>query len=105
MILLFILTETKHSPLAEHFKCPVKFERLGCYKDGKQKNKADRPLGAYLLTDRDRGHAVSSGRAIDWHSFDTYLPEFACRCATKTAKKGWNTFGVQYYGEIFCRIR
>ncbi|CAB4023145.1 Hypothetical predicted protein [Paramuricea clavata] len=60
-----------------------------------------RPLNEYILTDRDSTHPVSSGRSIDWNNFDTYLPDLACRCAMKTVEKGWNTFGVQYYGECW----
>ncbi|XP_028411153.1 uncharacterized protein LOC114533760 [Dendronephthya gigantea] len=81
----------------EPFKCPVKFERLGCYRD-----RGDvPPLRHYILTDRQRGLKVSSGRDIDWYHYDTYLPEFACRCAMKTVERGWNTFGLQYYGECW----
>ncbi|XP_028403466.1 uncharacterized protein LOC114526148 [Dendronephthya gigantea] len=83
------------------YQCPVKFERLGCYRDRKQKNTNDRPLSDYLLTDRDKRHSVSSGRDIDWYNYDTYLPELACRCAMKTVEEGWDTFGLQYYGECW----
>lgn len=84
------------------FQCPVKFERLGCYRDKRaNNNNVNRPLNEYLLTDRQHGISASSGRSIDWYHFDTYLPEFACRCAQKTVEKGYNTFGVQYYGKTF----
>ncbi len=82
-------------PIFSNFSesCPVKFERVGCYRD------RGRPLSSYILTDRDKRHRASSGRDIDWNHYDTYLPDFACRCAMKTVEYGWNTFGVQYYGK------
>ena len=76
----------------------MKFERLGCYKDKHVRQVENRPLNQYILTDRDPRHRVSSGRSIDWGNYDLYLPEFACRCAMKSLENGWDTFGVQYYG-------
>lgn len=79
----------------EPYICPVKFERMGCYKD------AHRPLNDYILTDRDYNHPAFSGQFIDWNNFETYLPDLSCRCAQKAATKGYNTFGIQYYGECW----
>ncbi|CAB4032175.1 Hypothetical predicted protein, partial [Paramuricea clavata] len=87
--------DNHHNFVYEIQICPVKFERLGCYKD--RHHPLMRPLNEYILTDRDRRHPAFSGRVIDWQNFDTYLPDLACRCAMKTVEKGWNTFGVQYY--------
>ncbi|XP_028403372.1 uncharacterized protein LOC114526070 [Dendronephthya gigantea] len=80
----------------QYFNCPVKFERVGCYKDN-----GKRPLTDEILTDRQKNLAISSGKTEDWKHFYAYLPDFACRCATKTVDKGWDTFGVQYYGECW----
>ena len=77
------------------FDCPVKFERMGCYKD------STRPLSDYILTDRDIYHPKFSGISIDWLNYDTHLPDFSCRCAQKAVEEGFNTFGIQYYGRNF----
>ena len=55
-------------------------------------------LPDYIMTDREEGLAVSSGRRIDWQNWDVYMPEFACRCAKKAKENGLHIFGVQYYG-------
>ncbi|XP_068751834.1 uncharacterized protein [Montipora capricornis] len=78
--------------------CDHGFEMIGCFKD----NRRDpRPLPDYIMTDRDRSLAIYSGQSIDWRSWDSYMPEFACRCAEKAKEKGHNTFGVQFYGECW----
>ena len=92
----FCVGDNNHNFIYEIHYCPVKFERLGCYKDHNT-----RPLNSYILTDRDKSIGIFSGKEVDWYHFDTYLPEFACRCAMKTVEKGWNTFGLQYYGECW----
>ena len=76
--------------------CPLDFERIGCFRDNK---KDPRPLPEYIITDRERGLNVSSGRSIDWRNWDVYMPDFVCRCAKKANEKGHSTFGVQFYGE------
>ncbi|XP_028514921.1 uncharacterized protein LOC110239313 isoform X2 [Exaiptasia diaphana] len=79
--------------------CDIPLETVGCYKDSHTKN--SRPLPLYPLTDRDNTIKTFSGRSIDWRNWDTYMPEFACRCAHKAKEMGKTTFGVQYYGECW----
>ena len=69
------------------------FEPIGCYKD------TSRPLDDYILTDRDSSLPIYSGIPVDWKNFGTYIPDFACRCAQKAAEKGYDTFGLQFYGK------
>ncbi|XP_068751837.1 uncharacterized protein [Montipora capricornis] len=78
--------------------CDHGFERIGCFKDNRQD---PRPLPDYIMTDRDRSLAIYSGQSIDWRNWDSYMPEFACRCAEIAKEKGHNTFGVQFYGECW----
>jgi hypothetical protein len=40
------------------------------------------------------------GQSIDWWNYDVFLPMFACECAKKTVEKGYNTFGLEYYGTL-----
>ncbi|EDO40033.1 predicted protein [Nematostella vectensis] len=79
--------------------CDLKFEKVGCFADN---HKVARPLPVYIMTDRDKSRTdISSGHSIDWAHWDTYIPELACRCAHITKAKGWNTFGLQFYGECW----
>ena len=75
--------------------CSLEFEKIGCFRDV---NRKLRMLPDYIMTDREEGLAVSSGRRIDWQNWDVYMPEFACRCAKKAKENGLHIFGVQYYG-------
>ena len=77
-------------------ECDINFERIGCYQDSYQ---IHRPLPDYILTDREKGLKVYSGRWVEWKNWDQYLPNVACRCAKKAKEKGYNTFGLQYYGK------
>eukprot|EP00795_Rhopilema_esculentum_P016916 gene16916-8404_t len=76
----------------------VMFERIGCFKD---KGKHPRPLPDLILTDRDPSSSKYSGQTINWKKWDTYLPDFVCRCAKATAKEERNIFGLQFYGECW----
>ena len=71
------------------------FEPIGCYKD------TSRPLDDYILTDRDSSLSIYSGIPVDWKNFGIYITDFACRCAQKAAEKGYDTFGLQFYGKYF----
>ena len=77
----------------DHSGCPVTFERIGCYRD------FSRALFDYILTDMDSSLSIYSGMPVDWENFGTYIPDFACRCAQKAAEKGYDTFGLQFYGK------
>ena len=54
----------------------------------------------YILTDRDSSLAIYSGINIDWGNFDSYLRDFACRCAQKAEEKEYSTFGLNNYGKV-----
>ena len=74
--------------------CDLDIERIGCFKDRKE----PRLLPEYIMTDREKKLAIYSGQSIDWRNWDVYLPGFVCRCAKAAKERGYNTFGVQYYG-------
>ena len=79
--------------------CDVEYDRLGCYYDRHQN---PRPLPKYILTERQKNLAISTGGEIDWRHYDVYLPRFTCKCAKKALEKGYSTFGIQYYGKFVC---
>ncbi|KXJ24916.1 coadhesin [Exaiptasia diaphana] len=76
--------------------CP-KLEKIGCFVDTLK----PRPLPELLINDRDPTHPAYSGRMIDWYNFDHYLKDFVCRCADKTKARGYEYFGLQFYGECW----
>ncbi|CAB3989558.1 Hypothetical predicted protein [Paramuricea clavata] len=76
------------------FTCDVHFEKIGCYKDYEQDNE-------HVLSARVPGASNYVGQPIDWWNYDVFLPMFACECAKKTVENGYNTFGLQYYGECW----
>ncbi|XP_020906502.1 uncharacterized protein LOC110244635 isoform X2 [Exaiptasia diaphana] len=78
--------------------CDVKFEAVGCYHDDLV---IPRPLPDLILTERDSTSAVFNGKRIDWQNWDTYVPEFICRCAKQTKEYNYDIFGVQFYGECW----
>ncbi|XP_032237022.1 uncharacterized protein LOC5511759 [Nematostella vectensis] len=80
--------------------CDLEFEKVGCFADNH--HKGAQPLPDYIMSDRDKSRTdIFSGHLIDWEHWDTYLPDLACRCAHITKEKGWNTFGLQFYGECW----
>ena len=76
--------------------CTAKFSRVGCYRDSLID---PRPLPELLMTDRDVTSHAYSGKKIDWKNWNEYLPDLVCRCAKKTRDKGYNVFGLQFYGK------
>lgn len=82
--------------------CPVKFARVGCYRDSLIN---PRPIPELLMTDRDPTSHAYSGKPVDWKNWNEYLHDLVCRCAKKTRDKGYNVFGLQFYGKyIFCYL-
>ena len=62
--------------------CPVKFAKIGCFKDRGSYNAPSgptRPLNTLLLTDRDPSSPVFSGSTIRWRDWGRYVPDLACR--------------------------
>jgi hypothetical protein len=47
---------------------------------------------------------VFNGRRIDWQNWDTYVPEFICRCAKQAKEFQRQVFGLQFYGECLKKI-
>ncbi|KAL9985033.1 hypothetical protein ACROYT_G007389 [Oculina patagonica] len=78
--------------------CSVKFARVGCYRDSLIN---PRPIPELLMTDRDPTSHAYSGKPVDWKNWNEYLPDLVCRCAKKTRDKGYNVFGLQFYGECW----
>ncbi len=69
---------------------------VGCYKDLKNVL----PLPELILTDRDPSSRAYSGQTIDWNNWDTYMPDFICRCAEKANEMKRTIFGLENYGKV-----
>ncbi|XP_020601207.1 uncharacterized protein LOC110040329 isoform X2 [Orbicella faveolata] len=71
-------------------ECDVNYEKVGCFKD-----KTDaRALSVRIFSDR---------KNIDWEAgkWEKFLKRLACRCAKESRTKGYDHFGLQYYGECW----
>ena len=77
--------------------CPVEFAKLGCYNDD-QNN--PRPLPDELFNDRGAEFQGYTGIPIDFEHWEKYSPDFVCRCAMETKKRGFKVFGVQFFGNF-----
>ena len=53
-----------------------------------------------LINERDRYSKYYNNFDVDWLNWDTYLPQFACRCADAAKKKGYRYFGLQFWGKF-----
>ncbi|XP_058967104.1 uncharacterized protein [Pocillopora verrucosa] len=84
-------------PLSD-YSCSVKHVKAGCFND--KRNPSSRAMNELLFQDRYKGKGFS-GQRIDWESYDSYLPDLVCRCATAAANKGYSFFGIQFYGECW----
>ena len=82
-------------PLFHSIVCPVKYKKLGCFKDDM---KNPRPFPILLFTDRDPSSPVYSNKQIDWTNWDTYIKDLVCRCAKAAEEKRFSHFGLQLYG-------
>jgi len=92
-LLLFAGKALSDSCKAEH---SCKMEELGCYNDNYQ-----RAMPEQLLNERDATSKVYGGQLIDWKHYETYILDFACRCAKIAASKGYTVIGLQFYGECW----
>ncbi|XP_031569120.1 uncharacterized protein LOC116303679 [Actinia tenebrosa] len=81
--------------------CDVKFEAVGCFHDDLI---LPRPLPDLILSERDSTSPVFNGRRIDWLNWDTYVPEFICRCAKQAKEFQREVFGLQFYGECWSGV-
>nr|QNH72434.1 toxin candidate TRINITY_DN14951_c0_g1_i1.p1 [Pachycerianthus borealis] len=82
--------------LAQYSECTTtNYE--GCYRDVIN----DRALETLIFTDRDQNSAVYSGTPISWSTWDTYACDFIERCAEAAEVEGYDTFGLQFYGECW----
>ncbi|XP_048588749.1 coadhesin isoform X2 [Nematostella vectensis] len=77
--------------------CPVKVEKIGCFRDTLN----PRPLPIQLINDRDPSSKVFSGILIDWYHMEKYLMDFSCRCAKAAKAHGYTHYGLQFYGECW----
>lgn len=85
-------------PLLSDYSCSVNHIKAGCFND--KRNPSSRAMGELLFQDRYEGKGFS-GQRINWGSWDSYLPDLVCRCATAAANKGYSFFGIQFYGECW----
>lgn len=84
--------------LREHTgTCDARYKKVGCFRD---KGSA-KTLEHLLLQDRDKYGAHYGGKLIDWHHWEDYMKDLACRCAKLARSKGYVHFGLQYYGECY----
>ncbi|XP_074627228.1 uncharacterized protein LOC141885237 isoform X4 [Acropora palmata] len=68
--------------------CEIPYKALGCFRDN---HNLYRPLPSQIFSD--------SQETIDFKEWPNYLSDAICRCARESQRKGWNTFGLQNYGE------
>ncbi|XP_073238208.1 collagen alpha-1(XIV) chain-like [Porites lutea] len=55
-----------------------------------------------LLNDRDRYSKYhEQGYLLNWHKWKESIHSLACRCAERALQKGYNYFGLQFYGECW----
>jgi len=80
--------------------CERNFIKVGCYKDSLK----DRPLREMLLNDRDKYSTYHDGHRLDWRKWDKSMHSLACRCAKKAEEKGYQYFGLQFFGECWSDV-
>eukprot|EP00795_Rhopilema_esculentum_P011264 gene11264-21455_t len=79
-------------------ECDIPYAPVGCFKDN---NVDPRPLPEYVMNERDYSTSNWNGKLIDWKNWDTYSPQFICRCAKAVKEKGFTYFGAQFFGECW----
>ncbi|KAJ7383586.1 hypothetical protein OS493_026771 [Desmophyllum pertusum] len=95
---IWIVILSVHKEVFGYEECSIKFTRVGCYRDSLIN---PRPIPELIMTDRDPTSDVYSGKKVEWKNWNEYLPDLVCRCAKKTRDKGYNVFGLQFYGECW----
>lgn len=80
--------------------CTLKkqWKKVGCFSDRMVPN---RPLPVELLNLRDNTNPINTGFVHDWRNFDAVINTMLCECAKKAKAKGYEYFGLQYYGECW----
>jgi len=81
------------------YGCTNKFKPVGCFRDKHVRH--HRPMPRYLLSMRSKHSRVYAGYILKWKDYKNSLQKFLCHCASLAAKKGYNYFGIQYYGECW----
>ena len=76
-----------HLGVHSYCDCPVNYKPVGCQKD----TIYDRALPELVLYERPV--------AIHWFTWKEHLPDLACRCAAEAKQRGYNYFGLQFYGK------
>jgi len=82
--------------------CPERCERnwikIGCFHDRIFPN---RPYPFELVNHRDPINNHWDGNLINWRKYPDSIEKLACICANKTRSKGYQYFGLQFYGECW----
>ena len=76
--------------------CNIRTERLGCFNSMKHKQQV---MPDYILNGREK-KTTNFYRSIEWHHYDLYLYDFLCAAANKVHSKGFDTFGIQFWGKL-----
>ncbi|XP_048578758.1 uncharacterized protein LOC116618880 isoform X2 [Nematostella vectensis] len=98
---VFVYVLNGASIVSSHAKCSIQSVRLGCYRD---RVVPSRPIPRLLFTDRDPTAPEYSGKFVDLLNWNSYLKKLRCRCATEAKAKGYNVFGLQWYGECWSGV-
>eukprot|EP00794_Sanderia_malayensis_P010759 gene10759-11909_t len=78
--------------------CNINFTKVGCFNDF---GIIPKPLPVKLLEDKNTGFSASGINSNNKAAWDTFLPDFICRCANAARERKFWTFGIQNYDECF----
>ncbi|KAJ7388764.1 hypothetical protein OS493_035875 [Desmophyllum pertusum] len=79
------------------------WKKVGCFKDLEkgENGKRERALHEQLVNIRDKRSKVYSEPHFDWTRLSESFHSLACRCAEIARNKGYDVFGLQFYGECW----
>lgn len=72
--------------------CNIKYEKVGCFVD-KLANSQELALPEKILNEN---------QLVKWDKWNSWLPEFVCRCANIVHKKNYQVFGIRNFGWYIC---
>ena len=70
-----------------------KFQLQGCFEDHTQHMKE------LLATERDYTHHAWNGKWLNWNDWSNFMTGLINRCAVTAKAKGYQAFGMAYYGQ------
>jgi len=96
-LVLFVVAACFSRITAEKPACLGRWKKVGCFRDKHD----DRAMQEEVANDRDVHSNHFIGQKIDWEKFPESTETLACECAKRTSAKGYQMFGLQFYGECW----